>query len=146
MATATNASAVTFPAATGGSNTATHFGVGTDSSGAGTLLFSSALDSSLAISSGITPQFAQDQLTISTSGADWENTFEVDLLELILENTTLANVGDATGLVGSSGAGSLYVSLHTADPVGGNQTTSECDYTSYARVAVSRAGASWTIS
>lgn len=61
---ASNAAAVTFPAATGGSETATHFGIGTDSSGAGNLLFYGALTSSLAISSGITPEFAIGQLDV----------------------------------------------------------------------------------
>ena len=38
---------------------------------------------------------------------------------------------------GSSVAGSLYVSLHTADPgVGGGQNTNEATYSGYARVAV----------
>jgi hypothetical protein len=75
------------------------------------------------------------------------NTFESDLLALIFNNTDAALVGDATGLRGSSTAGSLYVSLHTGDPgEGGNQTTSEAAYTSYARVAVARSGAGWTVS
>lgn len=75
------------------------------------------------------------------------NTFENDLLLLIFNNTDAALIGDATGLRGSSTAGSLYVSLHTGDPgEGGNQTTSECAYTSYARVAVARSGAGWTVS
>ena len=74
------------------------------------------------------------------------NTFENDLLLLIFNNTNAADIGDATGLRGSSTAGSLYVSLHTGDPgEGGNQTTSECAYTSYARVAVARSGAGWTV-
>ena len=42
----------------------------------------------------------------------WENS----LLQLLFNNVNVANVGDATGLRGSSTAGSLYVSLHTADP------------------------------
>ena len=75
------------------------------------------------------------------------NTFENDLLLLIFNNTDAALIGDATGLRGSSTAGSLYVSLHTADPgEAGNQTTNECAYTSYARVAVARSGSGWTIS
>lgn len=74
------------------------------------------------------------------------NTFENDLLLLIFNNTNAANIGDATGLRGSSTAGSLYVSLHTGDPgEGGSQTTSECAYTSYARQAVARSGAGWTV-
>jgi hypothetical protein len=74
------------------------------------------------------------------------NTFENDLALLIFNNTNAANVGDATGLRGSSTAGSLYLSLHTADPgEAGSQTTSECAYTDYARVAVARSGAGWTV-
>lgn len=75
------------------------------------------------------------------------NAFENALLLLIFNNTNIANVGDATGLRGSSTAGSLYVSLHTADPgEAGSQTTSEATYTSYARTAVARSGAGWTVS
>lgn len=75
------------------------------------------------------------------------NTFENDLLLLIFNNTDAALIGDATGLRGSSTAGSLYVSLHTANPdEGGSQTTSECAYGSYDRVAVARSGAGWTVS
>jgi hypothetical protein len=74
------------------------------------------------------------------------NTFENDLLLLIFNNTNAADIGDATGLRGSSSAGSLYVCLHTADPgEAGNATTNECAYTSYARVAVARSGAGWTV-
>lgn len=52
--------AIDFPTASGGSNTITHFGIGTASSGAGVLLYSGALDSSIAVSSGITPQLTTD--------------------------------------------------------------------------------------
>jgi hypothetical protein len=75
------------------------------------------------------------------------NTFENDLLLLIFNNTAAALIGDASGLQPSATAGSLYVSLHTADPgEAGTQTTNECAYTSYARVAVARSGAGWTVS
>jgi len=75
------------------------------------------------------------------------NSWETALLNLVFNNTDAANIGDATGLRGSSSAGSFYVSLHTADPgEAGNQTTNECAYTSYARVAVARSGAGWTVS
>lgn len=74
------------------------------------------------------------------------NTFETDLLSLIFNNTDAALIGDATGLRGSSTEGSLYVALHTGDPgEAGNQTTSEAAYGSYARVAVARSGAGWTV-
>jgi hypothetical protein len=75
------------------------------------------------------------------------NSWETALLNLVFNNTDAANIGDATGLRGSSTAGSFYVSLHTADPgEAGNQTTNECAYTSYARVAVARSGSGWTVS
>jgi hypothetical protein len=72
----------------------------------------------------------------------WEN----GLLLLLFNNTNFANVGDATGLRGSSTAGNLFVSLHTADPgETGTQTTNEIGYTSYARVSVARSSAGWTV-
>lgn len=75
------------------------------------------------------------------------NSWENGLLLLLFNNTNFANVGDATGLRGSSTAGSLYLSLHTADPnETGSQTTSEITYTDYARVAVARSGAGFTVS
>src|SRR5688572_20903714 len=75
------------------------------------------------------------------------NSLENSWLLLLLNNTNIANVGDATGLRGSSTAGSLYVSLHTSDPgEAGDQTTNEATYTSYARVAVARSAGGWTIS
>lgn len=74
------------------------------------------------------------------------NAWETGLLELVFINTNFANVGDATGLRGSSTAGSFYFSLHTADPgEAGDQTTNEIAYTSYARVAVARSAAGWTV-
>lgn len=63
--TADNAAAVTFPEATGGSNTITYFGVGTAATGAGNLLYSGALTASLAVSSGITPEFAIGDLNVT---------------------------------------------------------------------------------
>ena len=41
---------------------------------------------------------------------------EQALLDLIFLNTNWANIGDATGLRGSSAAGNFWISLHTADP------------------------------
>lgn len=74
------------------------------------------------------------------------NSLENSYLLLLFNNTNFANVGDATGLRGSSTAGSLYLSLHTADPgEAGDQTTSEAAYTSYARVAVARTSGGFTV-
>lgn len=74
------------------------------------------------------------------------NAWENGLLLLLFNNTNFANVGDATGLRGSSTAGALFVSLHTADPgEAGTQSTSEATYTGYARVSVPRSGSSWVV-
>jgi hypothetical protein len=74
------------------------------------------------------------------------NAAETAILSLLFENANWANIGDATGLRGSTTAGSWHVSLHTADPgEAGNQTTSEISYTGYARVAVARSTAGWTV-
>ena len=74
------------------------------------------------------------------------NVFENGLLSLIFENANYANVGDATGLRGSSTAGVFYISLHTANPnETGSQNTSEAAYTSYARVSVARSTAGWSV-
>ena len=74
------------------------------------------------------------------------NVFENGLLSLIFENANYANVGDATGLRGSSTAGVFYVSLHTGSPgETGDQTTSESAYTNYARVSVNRSTAAWSV-
>ena len=77
------------------------------------------------------------------------DTWELGLLNLLFTNATFANVGNATGLVGSSGAGSpgsLYLSLHTASPGDtGNQQTNEATYTGYTRIAVVRTSGAWTV-
>lgn len=73
--------------------------------------------------------------------------FENGLLLLIFNNTALALIGDAAGLQPSAAPGNLYVALHTSDPgETGDQTTNEGSYTGYARVAVVRSSAGWTIS
>jgi hypothetical protein len=74
------------------------------------------------------------------------NTWEDGLLRLVFENADFTLLGDAGGIRGSVTAGSIYISLHTADPAeAGDQTTNEATYTSYARVAVARSAAGWTI-
>lgn len=45
-----------FPAATGGTNTITHFGIGTASSGAGKLLYKGSLSPTISVSNGVTPR------------------------------------------------------------------------------------------
>lgn len=74
------------------------------------------------------------------------NAFETALLTLYFNNTDHANIGDAAGIQNSAAAGVFYISLHTADPTEtGTQISSEATYTGYARVAVARSGAGWTI-
>jgi len=64
------------------------------------------------------------------------NTTENDVVKFMFNGTAMPAYG-----------ANLYVSLHTADPgEAGDQTTNECAYTGYARVAVSRDGAGWTVS
>lgn len=72
------------------------------------------------------------------------NTFENDLLKLIFNGTAIANIADNAA---SSPATNLYLAFHTADPgEAGDQTTSECTYTSYARVAIARTTSGFTAS
>jgi hypothetical protein len=74
------------------------------------------------------------------------NSFENSLLQLLFNNVDIANIGDAGGLQNSAVAGSLYLALHTADPgEAGGQTTNECAYGSYDRVAVARTVGGWTV-
>jgi hypothetical protein len=47
---------IDFPAATGGSSTVTHFGVGTASSGAGKLLYSGTVTPNISVSTGVLPR------------------------------------------------------------------------------------------
>ena len=71
------------------------------------------------------------------------DTFENDLLKLIFNATAIANIADNAA---SSPLTNLFASLHTADPgETGNQTTSEANYTSYARVSVARTSGGWTV-
>lgn len=71
------------------------------------------------------------------------NTFETDLLGLIFNGTAIANIANNAT---TSPLTSLFVALHTADPgETGDQSTNEVSYTGYARVAVARTSAGWTV-
>ncbi|PXW75994.1 hypothetical protein C7451_106158 [Blastomonas natatoria] len=71
------------------------------------------------------------------------NTFENDLLALIFNATPIGNIADNAA---SAPLTQLFVSLHTADPgEAGSQTTSECNYTGYARIGVNRNSGGWTV-
>jgi len=58
----TNAALIQFPQCTGSSVTATHFAIGTAASSTGKILYKGALSASLAICSGIQPQFGAGDL------------------------------------------------------------------------------------
>jgi len=64
---AANTAAITFGECTAGSSAVTHFGIGTDLSGAGNLLMSGSLGATLSITAGITPEFALGQLTVTAA-------------------------------------------------------------------------------
>lgn len=77
------------------------------------------------------------------------NAFETDLLTLLFNNTNIANIGDATGLQGSTTAGSFWVRLYTSAVVVDDATIgTEAAYTGYVSggVAVARSAGGWTIS
>ena len=50
------AATIVFGACTGGTETETYFGIGTDSTGTGTLLYWGAISPTIAVSSGVTPE------------------------------------------------------------------------------------------
>jgi hypothetical protein len=62
---ALNDDLIQFPQCTSGSETITYVGIGTTLAAGGELLYSGALSASLAVSSGIQPQFAANALTIT---------------------------------------------------------------------------------
>jgi hypothetical protein len=72
-----------------------------------------------------------------------KDSFENSLLLLIFNNTTITGIG-SDGLRGSTTAGSLYVALYSGAPSDSAAGT-EITYTGYARVAVARSGAGWTV-
>jgi hypothetical protein len=69
-------------------------------------------------------------------------TLDSAIVKLIFNGTAIANLADNAA---SSPLTNLYLSLHTADPTGGTQATSEASYTGYARVAIVRTSAGWTV-
>jgi hypothetical protein len=61
---ASNAALIQFPQCTGGTNTITHVSIGTVISGTGEIIYSGALNASLAVSNGIQPQFSIGALIV----------------------------------------------------------------------------------
>jgi hypothetical protein len=80
--------------------------------------------------------------------ASMTNGFETALATLLFNNTAITDIGDASGLVATSTAGSTQLALHTsaltdADTV---LTATEVAYTGYARPTQARSAAGWTVS
>ena len=77
-----------------------------------------------------------------TALAGFADVFELDVLKLIMNTTTLTGIAvNDTGVPLTN----LEVALHTADPTeAGDQTSSEANYTDYARVPVARTTGGWT--
>jgi len=68
--------------------------------------------------------------------------FENQLLQLIFNGTAIPNLAQN----GVSPLTQLFVALHTADPgEAGTQSTSEVNYTGYARVGVARTAGGWVV-
>jgi hypothetical protein len=63
--TAVNAALIQFPQCGATGATLTYVAIGTNSTGAGNVLYSGALNSSLAVASGIQPQFNASALTVT---------------------------------------------------------------------------------
>lgn len=64
-ATVSNANLEQFPVCSGGSSICTHVSIVTTASGAGTIIVSGALNSSVTVSTGIQPQFAAGALVFT---------------------------------------------------------------------------------
>jgi hypothetical protein len=64
-ATASNTSLAQFPVCTAGSSTCTYVSIVTTASGAGTIIVSGALNSSVAVTTGIQPQFSAAALVFT---------------------------------------------------------------------------------
>lgn len=72
------------------------------------------------------------------------NLHETAILKLVFQNIAHANIGNASGLQPSGAAGSFYIAIFTASPTDADSGT-EANYTSYARIAVARSAAGFTI-
>ena len=69
-------------------------------------------------------------------------TFDNQILALTFNATAIANIADNAA---SAPLTNLYLSLHTANPAGASQATSETSYTNYARIAVARTTGGWAV-
>lgn len=73
------------------------------------------------------------------------DTYENDLLSLLLTATAIANVASSTGT--ASPITDIWAALHTGDPGDtGTQGTNESAYSGYTRIAVTRSTAGFVVS
>ncbi len=128
--TATLSTLTAFAAmASGAGGTVTHFGVGSGSSGATELDFFGTVTPNLAVVAGVTPKLDTGTTITQASSDGMSNAAATAFLTLFFNNTAWANIGNAGGLLPSSVAGSLYLSLHTSSPgESGTQATNEIAY------------------
>lgn len=125
------AAIASFPAMAGGAGgTVTHWGVGTDLTGAGNLLFFGTVSPNISVVAGVTPKLDTATKVSNVTPDGMTNAAATNFLNHLFANANWANIGDAAGLLASAAAGSIYLSLHTASPgEAGNQTTNEIGYT-----------------
>ncbi len=74
-------------------------------------------------------------------------TLEVNILKLLLNNVSIANLGDASGVLSSAVAGNVYVRLHNTTLVDDTNLGTEATYTGYVAggVAIPRSVVGWTV-
>jgi hypothetical protein len=70
--------------------------------------------------------------------------FENDFLKHYYQNANIPNIGDATGLRGSSTPGYLWIALYT-EAATDSSSGVECNYTGYQRAPLERSSAGFTI-
>ena len=75
------------------------------------------------------------------------DSFENALAALLFNNSAITNIGDASGLVATTGAGSTQLALATVAYVDADTllTADEVAYTGYARPTQARSSGGWTI-
>jgi hypothetical protein len=75
--------------------------------------------------------------------AGFSDTFENNILRLLLNATAISNIADNAA---SAPATNIWVSLHTADPADtGTMGTNEVSYTGYTRIGVARTTGGWVV-
>jgi len=115
--------------ASGAGGTVTHFGVGSGSSGATELDFFGTVTPNLSVVAGVTPKLSTATKVSNVTPDGMSDAAATAFLTLFFNNTAWANIGNAGGLLPSSVAGSLYLSLHVGSPgEGGLQNTNEVSY------------------